>query len=350
MVACISPRRSTSRPITTPFSPHPFPLPRCRRKSEKEKFAGGLYTTTVEAFIPANGRAIQGATSHCLGQNFSKMFHIEFVDDDNVKKLAWQNSWGLTTRTIGVCVMVHGDDKGLVLPPRIAPLQVAVVYICGQKDTEEVRTRIPAVAAEIGAQLNKAGVRVKVDTRDNYSPGWKFAHWEQKGVPIRIEIGPKDLEQGQVTAVRRDDGSKTIIKLGDSLADDVHALLKTVQAEMLDKARRERDGHLSMVTEWSNFVPALDKGDLCLAPWCERTACEEWVKEQTGPRGAATLAAKSKAAAAADVDAVEASKGLTGAAKTLCIPFEQPAMPEGQQCFCGCGEAAKCWTLWGRSY
>lgn len=333
------------------------------RKSEKEKFAGGLYTTTVEAYIPSNGRAIQGATSHCLGQNFSKMFQIEFVDEDSKKSLVWQNSWGLTTRTIGVCVMVHGDDKGLVLPPRIAPLQVVIVYIYNSKDDDNTRNNILNAANGVSAALTKLGVRVKVDNRDNYSAGWKFAHWEQKGVPLRIEIGAKDYENNQITAVRRDNGEKTILKLDDEVGTQLQTILTTIQADMLDKARKERDSHLSPVTEWSNFVPTLDKGDLVLAPWCERKECEEWVKDQTGPRGAATLAAQKTAATNAssssssstdpnttEADAVEASKGLTGAAKTLCIPFEQPVLSEGQQCYTGCGHKASAWTLWGRSY
>jgi prolyl-tRNA synthetase len=324
------------------------------RKSEKEKFAGGLYTTTVEAFIPANGRAIQGATSHCLGQNFSRMFHIEFVDTDHKQKLVWQNSWGLTTRTIGVCVMVHGDDRGLVLPPRIAPVQAVVIHIISSKDSAEARTAIEAKAKEVYTTLLAAGVRVKSDDRDNYSPGWKFAHWEQKGVPLRIELGPKDFAESQVTVVRRDTGEKIAIKVDADFAQTINTLLTTVQADMLAKARRDRDSHLNIVTEWSNFVPRLDKGDIVLAPWCERIECEEWVKDQTGPRGAATLAAQASAGAAAassgETNEVEAAKGLTGAAKTLCIPFEQPAMPADQKCFCGCGHAAASWTLWGRSY
>ena len=302
------------------------------RKSEKEKFAGGLYTTTVEALIPANGRAIQGATSHCLGQNFSKMFGIEFVDLDNERKLVWQNSWGLTTRTIGVCVMVHGDDQGLVLPPRVAPLQAVVVHIINAKDPEEAKARIVSTATGIAAQLQAAGVRSKADLRDNYKAGWKYAYWEQKGVPLRIELGPKDLEAGRCVAVQRNSGARTELRLGPSLAADVAALLARVQAEMLAKARADRDERLSTVTEWRHFVPTLDKGHLVLAPWCERVACEERLKDLTGPKAAAAAAAAASAAAAAGAAAgagteaaeAEASKGLTGACKSLCIPFEQP--------------------------
>lgn len=332
------------------------------RKSEKEKFAGGLYTTTVEAFIPTNGRAIQGATSHCLGQNFSKMFKISFIDEDAAEKLVWQNSWGLTTRTIGVMVMVHGDDRGLVLPPRVAPVQVVVVGIIASKDSDEVKAGVVATCRDINARLSAAGVRVKYDDRDTYTPAWKYAHWEQKGVPLRLEVGPRDVAAGQVVGVRRDTGGKVAIKLDAGLHVAVEDVLATVQRDMLEKARRERDGHLSIVTEWANFVPSLDKGNMVIAPWCERTPCEEWVKDQTGPKAAAAAKAAAATAAAAAAaggagaggaegdDAAEAAKGLTGAAKTLCIPMEQPEMPAEQQCFCGCGHKATAWTLWGRSY
>jgi prolyl-tRNA synthetase len=341
------------------------------RKSEKEKFAGGLYTTTVEAYIPANGRAIQGATSHCLGQNFAKMFKIEFMDQGDVDeggggggggaekkkaKLVWQNSWGLTTRTIGVCVMVHSDDKGLVLPPRVAPLQAVIVPIVSAGDSAEVKAGVFEAAAAAAAALAAAGVRVRYDDRDNNSAGWKFAHWEQKGVPLRLEVGPRDVAAGTITAVRRCDGAKVPLPLGGAaLPAAVQAQLDDVQATMLERARRDRDAHLSVATTFPEFEAALNRGDLVLAPWCEDIAAEEWVKEQTGPRGPAALAALAAKAAAAGgkavevVDEVETSKGLTGAAKTLCIPFNQPPLPEGTVCF-ATGKPAVSWALWGRSY
>uniref|UniRef100_A0A183E3Z8 proline--tRNA ligase n=1 Tax=Gongylonema pulchrum TaxID=637853 RepID=A0A183E3Z8_9BILA len=171
------------------------------RKSEKEKFAGGDFTTTVEAFVPVNGRGIQGATSHHLGQNFSKMFNISFEDPETGKRsFAWQNSWGMTTRTIGAMIMIHGDDSGLVLPPRVAPLQVIVipVGITAQMD-EETKKKIIVKAEEIAKNLKNSNIRAESDLRDNYSPGWKFNHWELKGVPIRLEIGPMDLAKSQVS-------------------------------------------------------------------------------------------------------------------------------------------------------
>jgi prolyl-tRNA synthetase len=319
------------------------------RKSEKEKFAGGLYTTTVEAYIPANGRAIQGATSHCLGQNFSKMFHIEFLDTDGQTKHAWQNSWGLTTRTIGVMVMVHGDDKGLVLPPNLAPVQVIVLPIVSPKDGVEMNEKVTATIKSITELAKIAGIRMKVDQRDIYSPGWKFAHWEQKGVPLRLEIGPRDVENNQMTLVRRDTGAKQVVPLGDDPTSILLGLLKEIQSDMLEAARKERDSHLSTITTWAEFIPALDKRNIVLAPWCERVDCEAEVKDRTGPKAAA-LAAAALAAANPEAAAEEAAKGLSGAAKTLCIPFSQPPMDADAQCFTGCLHKAVSWTLWGRSY
>ena len=173
------------------------------KKTEKEKFAGSHYTTTVEAYIPGTGRAIQGATSHNLGQNFGKMFKIEFEDQNGQKAIPWQNSWGLTTRTIGVMVMVHSDDKGLVLPPRIAPIQCVIVPIV-VKQSDAANKAQADMCAEMVAALGAAGIRVKLDDRTNYNPGWKYNHWELKGVPLRIEVGPRDVEARQARCVRRD--------------------------------------------------------------------------------------------------------------------------------------------------
>jgi prolyl-tRNA synthetase len=303
------------------------------QKSEKEKFAGGLYTTTIEAYIPTNGRAIQAATSHCLGQNFAKMFHIEFESLRGDKQLAWQNSWGLTTRTIGVMVMVHGDDKGLVLPPRIAPIQVVIVPIHFAK---EDNSTIDNKAAELLEQLKAAGVRAHLDNRDNYNPGWKYNHWELKGVPIRLELGPKDVAAGHTVASRRDTSAKETIKFTD-LTARVQAILADVQSSLFSKARDNRDSHMTTVTKWEQFVPALDAKNICLCAWCDNTSCEDDVK-----RRSAEESLKSKGEE-------ETGFRLTGAAKTLCKPFEQKELPEGTKCF-ACDQPAKKWTLFGRSY
>lgn len=174
-------------------------------KTESEKFAGGYHTTTVEAYINGSGRAIQGATSHNLGQNFGKMFKIYYEDDKGERAIPWQTSWGLTTRTIGVAVMVHGDNKGLVLPPRIAPVQVIICPIAHKDVSYDA---LLDYAYEIRRTLQAQNLRVDVDSRTNYTPGWKYNHWEQKGVPIRIEVGPRDLAQRSCRLVRRDNGMR----------------------------------------------------------------------------------------------------------------------------------------------
>ena len=295
-------------------------------KSEKEKFAGGLYTTTVEAFIPATGRGIQAATSHCLGQNFAKMFGIEFENADGGRSLVWQNSWGLTTRSIGVAVMVHGDNTGLVLPPRVAPLQVVIVPIPNAKLSDAERAGLVTGAEAAAEALRAAGVRVKVDGRDNYTPGWKYNYWELKGVPLRCEFGPRDLAAGTAVLVRRDSKEKETVALV-ALPARAAELLETIQASLLARATAERNARITKVYSWADFVPALDKKHMVLAPWCEDPASEEWVKKTSGK---------------------ESEKG---AAKTLCIPFEQPPLAPNTPCFTGYeGKMATCWALWGRSY
>lgn len=289
-------------------------------KSEKEKFAGGLYTTTVEAFIPGTGRGIQGGTSHCLGQNFAKMFEILFEDKDGARRMVWQNSWGLTTRTIGVMVMVHSDDKGLVLPPRIAPLQAIVVPIPFKDSDQEA---VVAAAAQVAGDLRAAGVRTKDDARENYSPGWKYNYWELKGVPLRIELGPRDLASKQVMVVRRDTGAKEAVAWADLVAR-VQQLLDDVQSNLLARAAAERDASIVTVTKWEDFVPALDSKKMVMAPWCDEQDVEEDVKRRS-------------------------AEGEGGSAKTLCMPFAQPDLPEGTLCFAS-GKPAKKWALWGRSY
>lgn len=253
----------------------------CGIKSEKEKFAGGLYTTTTEAFIPTTGRAIQGATSHCLGQNFAEMFNIVFEDEKGGKSMVWQNSWGLTTRTIGVMVMVHGDDKGLVLPPRVASIQ-AIVIACGitVRTTPEEKAVIEKSANDLVDSLVAAGIRAKGDLRDNYTPGYKFNHWELKGVPLRLEVGPTDMAKNQVRCVRRVDGIKTQLSRID-IGKTVRDYLDVTQADMLARAQKARDERLVHLTSFDGFVKALDQKCLVLAPWCETVKCEEEVKERS---------------------------------------------------------------------
>jgi len=327
-------------------------------KSENEKFPGGLYTTTVEAFVPATGRASQAATSHCLGQNFAKMFDIQFEDDKGVKQYAWQNSWGLTTRSIGITVMVHGDNKGLVLPPKVAPVQVVVIPIL-YKDKDN------AIILEKGKEINKmlanSGFRTHMDTREGYNPGWKYNHWELKGVPIRLEFGPKDMENNTVVLARRDGAPKEVVPL-DKLVERVGEMLVDIHRLLLEKATQTRNERISRIAKWEEFVPALDKRNMVLTPWCEQKDCEETVKEKTGPQKkekGEEVKKKEEAAkrdddnnnAAAPADDIEFTP-LTSAAKTLCLPHNpdlQTPIAEGTACF-HCGAKATKWCLWGRSY
>jgi prolyl-tRNA synthetase len=306
------------------------------RKTEKEKFAGGFYTTTVEGFIPTNGRGIQAATSHCLGQNFSRMFDIKFENEQGESALAWQNSWGFTTRSIGVMIMTHGDDRGLVLPPRIAPLQVIIVPLHFKgKENAIVDDR----AEQLAAELNAAGIRAKSDPSPNHNPGWKFNHWEIKGVPLRIEVGPRDVENNSYLVARRDQALLTPVPkeavAHANLVSRARELLDTIQSDMLERAKKARDERIVRVTEWKDFVRTLDGRNIVLAPWCDRVACEEDIKDKSGKEAK---------------DAQEAGGfQLTASAKSLCIPFDQPEAVESYKCFC-CGEQAKVWCLFGRSY
>lgn len=307
-------------------------------KSEHEKFAGALFTTTVEAYIPTNGRAVQAATSHCLGQSFAKVFGLEVENDKHEKQYVWQNSWGFTTRSIGVCVMVHGDDKGLVLPPRVAPVQVVVIPLRFRGSEAAVEAR----AQELAAAIRATGLRVTVDSSDN-TGGWKFNHWEVRGVPIRVEVGPRDLEKETALVCRRDTGAKESVAWA-SLAPRVRALADEIQNALFQKAKAERDSHIIRITQWKDFIPALNAREICLCTWCNETACEEAIKA----RSAKESVELSEAEAAKEAEE-EAKTGLTGAAKTLCIPFDQPELPEGATCF-ACGKPAKNWTFFGRSY
>lgn len=304
-------------------------------KSEKEKFAGALYTTTCEAFIPAAGRAIQGCTSHCLGQNFAKMFKISVEGPGGVPEYAWQNSWGFTTRSIGVMTMVHGDDSGLVLPPRVAAIQVVVIAVgitskTAPADQEAILARCEAIVAELKA----AGIRAYADLRDNYTSGWKFSHWELKGVPLRLEVGPKDMAAGEVRAVRRFDGQKEQMK-ADGLAATVKAALDAIHDGMFARAKAERDAHVKIVEDWDLVVPTLDAKNLVLMPWCEAPECEESIKKRT-------------ARPAGDVAGSEDARAPSMGAKSLCIPHVQPKKAEGK-CL-ACDAPCKSYTLFGRSY
>jgi prolyl-tRNA synthetase len=303
-------------------------------KTEKEKFPGGDFTTTVEAYIPFAGRGIQGATSHGLGQNFAKMFGIQFEAGDGSKGMPWQNSWGFTTRSIGVAVMVHGDDIGLVLPPRVAKVQAVFVPIVMTGERERVEAAIESAMA----LLTGSGVRTYYDNSDLHNSGFKRSHWEQKGVPLRLEIGPKDVAKGAVLMCVRDSGEKRSVPLADLVAT-VQKELVDMHARMLAKATAFRDAHISKITTWPEFVPALDRRHLVLAPFCRTVACEEDIKE----------AQKQAADDELINEGNEQFQKITAAAKTLCIPLEQEPLAADAVCF-RCGKAAVTRCLFGRSF
>uniref|UniRef100_A0A8C6W409 Bifunctional glutamate/proline--tRNA ligase n=1 Tax=Nannospalax galili TaxID=1026970 RepID=A0A8C6W409_NANGA len=304
------------------------------RKTEKEKFAGGDYTTTIEAFISASGRAIQGATSHHLGQNFSKMCEIIFEDPKTPgeKQFAYQCSWGLTTRTIGVMIMVHGDNMGLVLPPRVACVQVVVIP-CGITNalSEDDREALMAKCSEYQRRLLSANIRVRVDLRDNYSPGWKFNHWELKGVPIRLEVGPRDMKTCQFVAVRRDTGEKLTIAEKEA-ETKLQAILEDIQLNLFTRASEDLRTHMVVANTLEDFQKALDSGKIAQIPFCGEIDCEDWIKKTT--------------ARDQDVEPGAPSMG----AKSLCIPFKPLCeLQPGAKCICG-KNPAKFYTLFGRSY
>eukprot|EP01114_Cavostelium_apophysatum_P005063 TRINITY_DN1565_c0_g1_i1.p1 TRINITY_DN1565_c0_g1~~TRINITY_DN1565_c0_g1_i1.p1 ORF type:complete len:582 (+),score=158.15 TRINITY_DN1565_c0_g1_i1:70-1746(+) len=308
------------------------------KKTENEKFPGGLYTTTVEAFIPASGRGVQAATSHCLGQNFAKMFNIQFENDNKQKEYAWQNSWGLTTRSLGIMIMLHGDEKGLVLPPRVAPYQVVIVPIFKSGKDSEV---LLAKARDIVNKLADADVRAHIDDSTTHNPGFKFNHWEMRGVPLRFEFGFLDVESNSVVAVRREKPGKETIPL-DNVVARTKEILDDIHNSLFANACRVRDERIAKITTWEEFVPALDARKVALAPWCDNPKCEDLVKDRTKEKKKAEEKKPEELKP-------EEFEPLTGAAKSLCIPFDQPALEEGQKCF-QCGEAAKHWVLWGRSF
>lgn len=315
------------------------------RKNASDGRLTGYYTTTVEGYIPSNGRGIQGATSHCLGQNFSKMFDITVEDPAPGEKRhihVWQNSWGLSTRVIGVMVMIHGDDKGLVLPPRIAKIQAILIPVgITAKTTAEARAEHAATLDEILAALRGAGVRAEADLRDGYTPPWKFNDWELKGVPLRLEFGPKDAAQAVVSYARRDTGAKGTVPLAD-LATAVPALLETIQAALYAKAEAAYRAHRLTLTAWADVVPALDARNVVLIPSCLGVACEDRIKELT----------KSEGGELGPDGRPVPSMGM----KSLCIPFDQPGEGAGlvkgeTKCLNPeCGKLAESWCMYGRSY
>ena len=276
------------------------------RKTDKEKFAGAEATYTIESLMH-DGKALQSGTSHNFGDGFAKAYDIQFTDRDNKLKYVHQTSWGMTTRMIGAIIMVHGDNSGLVLPPRIAPTQVVIVPIQQQK--EGVLDKAFALKDVL------SNFRVKVDDSDK-SPGWKFSESEMRGIPVRVEIGPRDIENNEAVLVRRDTHEKITVSL-DEIEAKVSELLDTIQSDMLERARAHRDSHTYVATTYDEFVKTInEKPGFVKAMWCGDQACEDKIKEDT-------------------------------AATSRCMPFAQENLSD--KCVC-CGKPAKKMVYWGRAY
>ena len=244
----------------------------CGRKTEKEKFAGAVATYGMEAMMH-DGKSLQAGTSHYLGQNFAKAFDIKFLDKDGALKYGYTTSWGVSTRLIGAIIMAHGDQRGLSLPPVVAPVQAVIVPIAAKK------AGVMEKCAEVKAQLEAAGIRVKLDDSDN-SPGWKFNEWEMKGVPLRIELGPRDIEAGKALVFRRDKLEKSEISLSD-IADEVKKLLETIQKDMLESARARRDKRIVYATDMAGILRGVEGGNFVKAGWCGCRECEDKIKAET---------------------------------------------------------------------
>ena len=246
------------------------------KKSEKEKFVGAEYTTTMESIMP-DGKALQMGTSHFLAQNFSKPFEVKFADKDNVEHFAWQTSWGVSWRLIGAMIMAHGDDKGLVLPPKVAPMQVVIVPIYkNDNDKENVITKVN----EIANILELKNIRIHIDSREELTPGYKFNDWELKGVPLRIEIGPKDIENQSMVLAKRYNLEK--MKMGLDEVEKIVTILDEIQTEMLKKAKTEAAGNTIDIENYDEFKMKMEKGGFFNSPWCGKLECEEKIKEETG--------------------------------------------------------------------
>ena len=242
------------------------------RKTEKEKFAGAVATFGMEAMMK-DGKSLQAGTSHYLGQNFAKSFEIKYLDKDGSQKYVYTSSWGVSTRLIGALIMAHGDQRGLILPPKVAPVQVVIVPIAAKKEG------VLEKCAQVKKQLEKAGIRVTLDDGEQ-SPGWKFNEWEMKGVPLRIELGPRDIEEGKALIFRRDTLEKQAYDL-DSIAKIAQKLLKTVQKDMLKAAKKRRDGRIVYAKDMQGILQGVEGGNFVKAGWCGCRECEDKIKAET---------------------------------------------------------------------
>jgi len=278
------------------------------KKTDKEKFAGAEATYTIEALMH-DGKALQSGTSHYFGDGFAKAFDIQFSDSNNQLQYVHETSWGVSTRMIGAIIMVHGDDSGLVLPPRIAPTQVVVIPIAQRKEG------VLEKCAEVADVLKKAGIRVKLDGSDK-SPGWKFSEHEMRGVPLRVELGPKDIEANQAVIVRRDTREKIVVSL-DELSEKVNEELVKMQADMLARAKAHLAENIHTATDYETFKDIVaNKTGFVRTMWCGDQECELKIKEDTG-------------------------------ATSRCMPFEQEQLSD----VCPvCGKPAKAMVYWGKAY
>ena len=246
------------------------------KKSEKDKFVGAIYTDTLESLMP-DGKALQMGTSHFLGENFSKPFDVKYLDDNNTETFAWQTSWGVSWRLIGGMIMTHGDDKGLVLPPKIAPIQVVIIPIYYSDDE---KGNVIQKANQIKDDLSKINLRVHLDDRDQLTPGFKFNDWEMKGIPIRIEIGPKDIAKNQLVLAKRHNQTKTSIDI-NSFTEKISSELKNIQKEMFVAAKKILDERVVRVSEYQQFKKELENGKMIDCSWCGNQTCEDKIKEET---------------------------------------------------------------------
>lgn len=247
------------------------------KKTDKEKFAGALASYSIEHLLP-DGRAIQGPDFHSDGQNFAKAFDIKFVDRNEKMQYAWQNTFAISTRELGVMAAIHSDDKGLILPPKVAPVQVVIIPIFDTKTKKKVLAEANKIE-----KATASSFRVQVDDRDGYSPGWKFNDWELKGVPLRIEIGPKDIEAKQVVFVRRDTGKKEPVKIS-KLKDEVPKALEDIQKSLYNKAKKHLDDNTHKVKTLAEFKKAIEKGGFVQSYWCGARECEDKIKDDTGAK------------------------------------------------------------------
>jgi prolyl-tRNA synthetase len=246
-------------------------------KSQNEKFAGAIFTSSVETLFP-NGKAIQAATSHLLGQNFAKAFDISFLNQNGEKEYVWQNSWGISTRSIGIMLGIHGDDKGIVMPPRVAPIQVVIVPII----FDDTKDKVLKKCDDIKKELEKHHIRTIIDDSD-YRPGWKFNKWELKGVPIRVELGPKDLESGKVKAYYRYNDEKELISIEPHhTAEHIVKKLDDIQKQMLENSRKILHGSIVSCNSIDDMQRILEDKKLAYAPFCDEPSCESFIKEKTG--------------------------------------------------------------------